>query len=236
MLATALVRLFRRETGDGNAVELERKIRRRAPAFLDKAQSHVKATPPAVRLDETGFCLGGKTQWPQVAATTQTTWRRTAAKRKDVKPLAGIGGTIIHDHWRPYCAAECPPSNAHGLRNAHHLRELKAVAEINRARVSAPYRAAGCIWRCAGDIGHEGVVPTPLAQRLAACYERVLRSAIAWHEALPPFSQGRARRIGHHLALRLQHRASDALRFMTHAAVPFANNQAEQDLRILKVK
>lgn len=202
--------------------------------FLDKAQSCVKAAA-VVHLDETGFRIGGKTQWLHVAATGQATWYRTAAKRNDLEPLAGIGGTVIHDHWKPYYAAECLQSNAHGLCNAHHLRELKAVAEIDRERWA---RHIGRLLRLAlrWKHQHEGVVPTPLAQRLTACYERVLRKAIAWHEALPAFGQGRARRIGHNLALRLLRRASDALRFMTHAAVPFTNNQAEQDLRMMKVK
>ena len=46
----------------------------------------------------------------------------------------------------------------------------------------------------------------------------------------------RRRRIGHNLLLRLEGRKEDALRFLTDAAVPFTNNQAERDGRMMKLK
>ncbi len=45
-----------------------------------------------------------------------------------------------------------------------------------------------------------------------------------------------ASRAGHNLLLRLQARKEDALRFLANPAVPFTNNQAEQDARMAKLK
>ena len=64
---------------------------------------------------------------------------------------------------------------------------------------------------------------------------------LAFHEGLPPLpqksQQGRPkRRVGHNLLLRLKNFAADVLRFMRQAQVPFTNNQAERDLRMMKLK
>ena len=61
------------------------------------------------------------------------------------------------------------------------------------------------------------------------------------HEALPLFAttvgRGRkARRTGHNLLIRLRDYKADVLRFLTVPGVPFTNNQAEQDIRMMKCK
>jgi transposase len=70
---------------------------------------------------------------------------------------------------------------------------------------------------------------------------------LAFHEAQAPLRpdaapQGcrrrgrKARRTGHNLLLRLANRRQDVLRFLTDPNVPFTNNQAERDVRMMKVK
>lgn len=46
----------------------------------------------------------------------------------------------------------------------------------------------------------------------------------------------KCRRTGHNLLLRLQSRKEDVLRFLADLSVPFTNNRAEQDLRMMKVR
>ncbi len=65
--------------------------------------------------------------------------------------------------------------------------------------------------------------------------------AIAGHEAqdsLPRKSQrGRPkRRVGHNLAIHLRTYEADVLRCLWQTEVPLTNNQAEQDLRMMKQK
>ncbi len=65
--------------------------------------------------------------------------------------------------------------------------------------------------------------------------------AIAGHEAQDPLprksQRGRPkRRVGHNLAIRLQTFEADVLRCLWQAEVPFTNNQAERDLRMMKLK
>ena len=70
----------------------------------------------------------------------------------------------------------------------------------------------------------------------------ILAEGLAFHERQPPLVQksgarGRkARRPGHNLIIRLRDCRDDVLRFLADFTVPFTNNQAEQDLRMMKVR
>src|SRR3974390_142125 len=78
-------------------------------------------------MDETGFRIGGKTQWLHVACTAWLTFYRVCARRGSL--LADVVGIVVHDHWKPYYTM---PGVLHALCNAHHLRELKALVEIEK--------------------------------------------------------------------------------------------------------
>jgi len=58
------------------------------------------AGAPVKHMDETGFRIGGKTQWLHVASTTLLTFYRVCAKRGSL--LANVAGIVVHDHWKPY--------------------------------------------------------------------------------------------------------------------------------------
>ena len=85
----------------------------------------------------------------------------------------------------------------------------------------------------------------PLKPSLIALIERrydaIIAVGMAFHEAQPtlgkPGKRGRQpRRVGHNLLLRLLTRRQDVLRFLTDPTVPFTNNLAEQDGRMMKVQ
>jgi transposase len=85
------------------------------------------AAAPVKHLDETGFRIGGKTQWLHIASTILLTFYRVAAKRGSL--LTDLTGVVVHDHWKPYYTLK---GVLHALCNAHHLRELKALVEIEK--------------------------------------------------------------------------------------------------------
>jgi transposase len=51
-------------------------------------------------MDETGFRVGGKTQWLHIGSTALLTFYRISHKRGSL--LANVVGTVVHDHWKPY--------------------------------------------------------------------------------------------------------------------------------------
>ena len=88
-----------------------------------------------------------------------------------------------------------------------------------------------------------------LSPRLIALFERrydaILAAGFAFHETQPPLipaavkahRRGRQpRRVGHNLLLRLSTRKTDVLRFLSDPTVPFTNNLAEQDGRMMKLR
>ena len=78
-------------------------------------------------MDETGFRISGKTQWLHIASTVLLTFYRVSGKRGSL--LAKVTGIVVHDHWKPFYTMT---GVLHALCNAHHLRELKALVEIEK--------------------------------------------------------------------------------------------------------
>jgi transposase len=77
--------------------------------------------------------------------------------------------------------------------------------------------------------------------RLIGLYDRIVGMGLDYHAALPPLAQHKnrrrfKRRPGHNLLLRLKNYRSDVLRFLHDDQVPFTNNLAERDLRMMKCK
>ena len=73
------------------------------------------------------------------------------------------------------------------------------------------------------------------------CYDAVVADGLAYHTAQPALTKARPRgppprRIGHNLLLRLSTRKADVLRFLTDPSVPFTNNLAERDGRMMKLR
>lgn len=191
---------------------------------------------PVKHLDETGFRVGGQTQWLHVASTGGLTYYHISAKRKSL--LEGLEGTVVHDHWKSYYQLL---DVTHGLCNQHHLRELASLVEHEK---EAWARKMGIFLRRALRYRHaygDGDIPADKLNRWFKLYDDIVTEGIVFHEALPVFSvrkgRGRrARRTGHNLLLRFSNYREDVLRFLIDPLVPFTNNQAERDIRMMKCK
>lgn len=194
-------------------------------------------------LDETGLRVAGKLHWLHAVCDSAFTHYRIDAKRGAV-PTFLTGGTIVHDHWKPYYA-HMNGVDAHALCGAHHLRELKAIEEIEKepwaTEMSALLNSANQL-RCTAQDQGETELPEPVRQDIITGYMAILAKGLSFHERQPPLAKSpgtrgrQARRPGHNLLLRLRDYRDDVLRFIADFAVPFTNNQAEQDLRMMKLR
>jgi transposase len=202
------------------------------------------AAAELVHADETGLRVAGRLHWLHVATSALFTVLVCHPKRGKegidaAGVLPGFTGTLVHDAFAPYARYR---SATHALCNAHLLRELIAV--VDSQTVHPPAGAdtpAGWCW--AGQIidallglkavTDTGVLPDP--DVLAAHRRLVVSAALigASADTGPPGAVGRRHRA---LARRIHRRLEDYLRFATDPRVPFDNNPAERDIRIVKIK
>jgi len=236
-LAALMADLFGVTLVTATIARISQDCAQRLQGFADAVRDQVAAAP-VKHMDETGLRIGGKTQWLHIASTVWLTFYRVSAKRGSL--LAHVRGIVVHDHWKPY---DTMTGVMHALCNAHHLRELKALVEIENEdwarRMQRLLRRASH----ATNLAHEQGAPLKpgLIALIERCYDAVLVPGLAFHAAQPALAKSRRRgrpprRVGHNLLLRLSIRKSDVLRFLTDPNVPFTNNLAQRDARMMKLR
>jgi transposase len=238
-LAALMADLFGVNLVTATIAGMSRACATRFQGFVAAVRDQVAAAP-VKHMDETGFRIGGKTQWLHIASTIWLTFYRVSPKRGSL--LENVLGIVVHDHWKPYYTLK---GVLHALCNAHHLRELQALVEIEKedwARKMQRLLRRACH---ATNLARErGVTLSPqLISLIERCYDAILMEGFAFHDAQPAListarkRRGRVpRRVGHNLLLRLSTRKADVLRFLSDPTVPFTNNLAERDGRMMKLR
>jgi transposase len=236
-LAMLMADLFSVNLTTATIARISQDYAARCQAFVDTVREQV-AKAPVKHMDETGFRVGGKTQWLHIASTILLTFYRVSLKRGSL--MENVSGIVVHDHWRPYYTLS---GVLHALCNAHHLRELKALVEIEKENWARQMQRLLRVACHVTNLAREANVPLKpsLIALIEQRYDAIIAAGMAFHEAQPtvgkPGKRGRQpRRVGHNLLLRLLTRRQDVLRFLTDPTVPFTNNLAEQDGRMMKVQ
>jgi transposase len=193
--------------------------------------------------DESGSRVEGKLWWLHAASTPNATYYEIHPKRGS-EALDAIGilpdflGRAIHDFWHPYFGYGC----AHGLCNAHHLRELIFVHEQHHQDW------ATAMIDCLLDIKEAVSQARPIANHLTedqlhvfeARYQGILDQGYAQNPLSPAHAgkkRGRRKKTKpRNLIERLDRHRQEALAFMYNFNVPFDNNLAERDIRMMKVQ
>jgi transposase len=153
-LVMLMADLFSVFLSPGTISNMSRACAARMGIFAQAVCDRVCAAP-VKHLDETGFRIGGKLRWLHVASTRLLTFYRCRKKRGDM--LAKLTGIIVHDHWKSYFKLK---GVQHALCNAHHLRELKALIEIEKETWAK---------RCKPCCGEPAMPQISLAHRTKRC-------------------------------------------------------------------
>src|SRR5450631_1349255 len=238
-LAALMADLFGVNLVTATIASMSRSCASRFQGFATVVRDHVAAAP-VKHLDETGFRIGGKTQWLHIASTILLTFYCISPKRGSLPQ--NVTGIVVHDHWKPYYTLN---GVLHALCNAHHLRELQALVEIEKedwARKMQRLLRRAC--HAANLAREQGVPLSPgFIALIERCYDAVLTEGFSFQEAQPAListarkRRGRMpRRSGHNLLFRLRVRKVDVLRFLSDPTVPFTNNLAERDGRMMKLR
>jgi transposase len=199
-----------------------------------------------VHFDETGLRVSGKLWWLHVACTDGLTYYFVHSKRgreaiDEMEILPNFEGKAIHDGWKSYQNYQCQ----HYLCNAHHLRELMFIWE----QYQQPWAIQMLI--LLGSIKSvvdatrttHAQLATDVLDAFETRYQMLLAQGFAANPPPPPpIKHGRCRggRLkqspARNLLDRLQHHRVSVLGFMYDFDVPFDNNQAERDVRMVKLK
>lgn len=199
-----------------------------------------------IHCDETGMRLNGKLWWLHVASTDALTFYFVHAQRGKVamdamEILPQYQGISVHDGLRSYAQYDCD----HALCNAHHLRELAFITERYHqtwaTKMDSLLREIKQLVDSSKAQGH-----TVLSGETVKSFEERYRTLIAAGLAANPSPEpppDTAKSRGRHkqspaknLLDRLQLHQAQVLAFMYDFRVPFDNNQAERDLRMMKLK
>ena len=222
---------------------------------LVRSEQRIKAAirdSAVVGADETGLRVAGRGGWVHVARTEDLTHfaydsRRGRDAMQEVGILPQFRGTLVRDGYLSYTRFE---QCRHGLCNAHLLRELVFIEETDPAqavwtkplaKLLLEIKEAAAESRAAGQAQLSEEARGAYLDR----YVRLVQRANRLNPHPPrdtagagdsPKKKRPALSPTRRLINRLSRRRDEVLRFMTDLAVPFTNNGAERDLRMVKVQ
>lgn len=238
--------LYGHTLSEGTIVEATQEVSRQVTAVNNAIRQHLTEKEAVVHFDETGARAEGKLYWLHSASTEKLSSYAIHPKRGSLAMdaigiLPSLQGRAIHDDWRSYFKY----SIQHGLCNVHHLRRLKFLEErypqkwvtamanllvaIQEAVKKAKAASRTCLTR----------------KKLVAFeseYDRLVKQGLRLNgppkrpEGQPvkrgPIQQSPAKNLLDEFKLHKEF----VLAFMYDFKVPFDNNQAERDIRMMKVK
>ncbi|MGB8507201.1 MAG: IS66 family transposase [Pyrinomonadaceae bacterium] len=196
---------------------------------------------PVIHADETGMRIDKRLGYVHVASTPTLTHYAAAAHRgqiaiSEINVLPRYRGTCVHDGWLAYSHyTRC----RHALCGVHLLRELTYFEELGEETKAWAAPLKELLLEMKGEVervsaeGGKQLVEDKLTS-LTQSYDRLVTEGLRAQP--PPRLPEQVRKQARNLLLRLERRKDEVLRFMVDFAVPFDNNEAERDLRMIKLQ
>ncbi len=211
---------------------------------LIRCEQRIKAAirdSAVIGVDETGVRIAGTLAWVHVARSeTLTHFASHTHRGKAAFDAIGIinqfKGTLVRDGWASYkWYSQC----RHSLCNAHLLRDLTFIGEAEPAHREWTTLLAKLLVEIkdaveAAKSSSHTELDSQLQKDFCSRYHKLLTQAEQLVRGSP--EQKSAGLTAPKLLNRLVKNKAEVLRFMTDFQVPFDNNGAERDLRMLKLQ
>ena len=220
----------------GTCANIDKKLFWQLASFEASLKVHLIAGK-ILHLDETGMRCSKKLHWIHVASSDTATFygihsRRGQEAMNEFDILPQFRGTAIHDHWAPYFSFD---QIKHGLCNAHHLRELTYIHEQEKEIWALKMKNLLIDAKKLVDIPERKSLCSETIGRIETDYAKVVIEGLRQHSGLLEGISGK-KKPGANLLVRFTNKIDATLAFIRDPHVPFTNNQAEQDVRMIKVR
>ncbi|MGB7922641.1 MAG: IS66 family transposase [Pyrinomonadaceae bacterium] len=208
-----------------------------------------------VHADETGLRVATKLHYVHVACTDRLTHysshpRRGTRAMDEIGVISRFSGTLLHDCWSAYWQYS---RARHAVCNGHILRELTFFIEEDGRQRGWAEAMKGLLLEIKEEVERVRLTRHKrMDQEQIAAYESryaaIIRQGLEANPQPPePCAEMASSRAGKsrarlkrapslNLVLRLARHQTEVLRFMHDERVPFTNNQAERDLRMIRLQ
>jgi transposase len=245
--AEILEDLYGQTVSEGTIVTTCQEAAQQVEPLYAAIKNELVNTEETGHFDETGSRIEGKLWWLHVVCTMLLTYY-AAHRKRGSQALDEIGifpffkGKAMHDN---YCSYFQYKDVNNVLCNAHHLRDLVFVEEQYQQGWAAQMIELLLEIKAAVEVAAAAEQTSLLPSQLTGFetrYDAILEAGLKTCPGLEPadpLPKKRGRPKQHLVKNLLEHfrvRKSETLAFMCDFKVPFDNNQAERDLRMVKLK
>jgi len=211
---------------------------------LEKPVESIKAqiiASDVAHFDETGLRSAGKVHWLHSASTEEHTYYAVHQKRgqeamSKIGILPDFKGTAVHDFFKSYLKYE---GCSHSLCNAHLLRDLNFIIEQDEQKwaenikhLLLTIKKTVAKARADGKMHLDKVKIKEFEQK----YREIVAKGFKENPEYPCRRKRKKRTKAQNLLRRLESYMRETLAFMYDFEVPFDNNLAERDIRMVKVQ
>lgn len=229
----------------GTIVNANKRLYDSLESFEETLKQRLKEAE-VLHTDESGLRSKGKLNWVHVASTNLATHygihkKRGAIATNEIGILQEFEGTMVHDHWKPYYTfTNC----THAECNAHNIRTLKGIHEnfhhiwaMNMGSLLIEIKREVDSLKCKGA--------TSMAESDIKAYDKRYKNIIAQgkeedaEKCLVRISKKTGKPVKSdalRLLQKLEEYDVETLSFMYDFNIPFDNNQAERDIRMVKLR
>lgn len=211
----------------------------------EKKTKEVILQSEVVHADETGINVQGKLNWFHTSSCSVATYYLLHKKRggeamDEMDIIPNYKGVLVTDHWGSYKSYH---NVLHAFCNAHHIRELTHAIEKTKAQWAKEMKqflqVSHKIVKRAKNRGQNSLKEEQI-KRLEHRYDQIIEKGHSFFPQIDKIpkddKKDNKKPKSQNLLLRLEKHKEETLRFITNFKVPFDNNLAERDLRMIKVK
>lgn len=230
--------LFKLSLSEGTIVNMTTRCADQLSGFMEMVKQEL-IDAEIIHNDETGINIKGILNWLHTAGNKNFTFlfphkKRGSVAFDEIGILPKFKGVSVHDFWKPYEKYDC----SHAFCNAHLIRELTFAHEKLKQKWASKMINLLFDIKEKVDQSEESFLDREIALVFIEKYENIIEQG---YKANPPpkktGKRGRPKK-GKALCLieRMDNHRVEILRFMEERNVPFTNNLAETDLRMVKVR